>query len=362
MIKKHKWKLIISSIITILPAVFGLILWERLPELFAVHWGIDGEPDGLNSKKIAIFLVPVFMLAVHWICIFFTERDPENKEQSSKVFNMLFWILPITSLIVSVQFYALVLESDMNVFIMMRLLMGIIFLVLGNYMPKCKKNHTIGVKVAWTLGNEENWNKTHRFTGRLWVFGGIFFLVTMWMPMKYFVYLFVPMLLILSFAPMFYSYLYYKKQIKMKTVTKEEITLTPTEKKTSKIAMVIGISILIFAGVVLFTGKYEIGFEEELFTIKATYWDDATINYEDIETLEYREEKVPGVRTFGYGTPFMVMGECENNEFGVYTGYVYNSCDACVVLTVKGKVLVINGKNEESTKAIYEQLTERMKK
>ena len=223
MIKKHKWKLIISSIIILLPAVLGLILWERLPELFAVHWGIDGEPDGLNSKKIAIFLVPVFMLAVHWICIFFTERDPENKEQSSKVFNMLFWILPITSLIVSVQFYALVLESDMNVFIMMRLLMGIIFLVLGNYMPKCKKNHTIGVKVAWTLGNEENWNKTHRFTGRLWVFGGSFFLVTMWMQMKYFVYLFVSMLLILSFAPMFYSYLYYKKQLKMKTVTKEEI-------------------------------------------------------------------------------------------------------------------------------------------
>lgn len=362
MIKKNRGKLLISSGIILLPIVFGILLWNYLPEQMAIHWGVDGEADGFGSRKFAIFVRPVIMLATHWFCVFFTARDPENKEQSSKVFNMVLWILPVTSLVVCGYVYVTALGNDFRSDIIVRVLLGVMFVILGNYMPKCKQNHTIGVKVTWTLRNKENWNKTHRFTGRLWVLGGVILLVSLFVPMEYFMYVLILMILLLAFAPMVYSYVYYRKQLKAGTVTKEETVMTPEEKKASKISLAVGIIVVSFAAVFLFTGKFQVQFDETAFTIKAVYWDDATVKYEDIDNIEYRNSHEPGVRTFGYGTPLLIMGECENDEFGDYITYEYTSCDACVVLTVNEKILVINGKNEDSTKEIYDELIKRMGK
>lgn len=154
------------------------------------------------------------MLALHWICVFATAKDPKNKEQSNKVFGMVLWIIPIVSLLCCGMVYAIALGYDISVDIIVRILLGLMFVILGNYMPKCKQNHTIGVKVTWTLNNEENWNKTHRFTGRLWVLGGVLFLATMFIPMNNFIYVFLIITFLLAFAPMIYSYAYYKKQLK----------------------------------------------------------------------------------------------------------------------------------------------------
>ena len=214
MIKKNKWHLMISSIIILLPIVAGLLIWNYLPEQIATHWGIDGEPDGWSSKSFAIFGLPLILLAVHWICVFFTSLDPKNKNQNSKVFNMVLWILPVISLVVCGLTYAVALGNDINIGMAVRILLGILFVIIGNYMPKCRQNHTIGIKVSWTLHNEENWNKTHRFAGRLWVFGGVLLLATVFVPLDNFIYVFCPIILLMAFAPVIYSCVYYRKQIK----------------------------------------------------------------------------------------------------------------------------------------------------
>ena len=213
MIKKNKWQLIISSVIILLPIVAGLFIWNYLPEQIATHWGTDGEPDGWSGKSFAVFGIPLILLAVHWICIFFTAHDPKNKEQSSKVFNMVLWIIPIISLVVCGCAYAFALGNDVNIGMVVRVLLGIIFVIIGNYMPKCKQNYTIGIKVPWTLQNEENWNKTHRFAGRLGVLGGLLILATIFVPMEIFIYVLLPLILLMAFAPIIYSYLYYRKQM-----------------------------------------------------------------------------------------------------------------------------------------------------
>lgn len=210
MIKKYKWQLIISSVIILLPIAAGLLIWNDLPAQIATHWGADGKPDGWSGKSFAVFGIPFILLAVHCICIFFTAHDPKNKEQNSKVFNMVLWIIPIISLIVCGCSYAFALGNDINIGMIARILIGIMFVIIGNYMPKCKQNFTIGIKIPWTLQNEENWNKTHRFAGRFWVFGGFLFLVTMFVPMEYFMYILLPLIFLMVVGPIIYSYLYYK--------------------------------------------------------------------------------------------------------------------------------------------------------
>lgn len=363
MIKKNKKQLIISSIIILLPIVAGLLIWNYLPESMTTHWNAKGEADGFSSKAFGIFVPSLIMLFAHWLCIWATSLDKGNKEQSNKVLNMVFWIIPITSLLVNGAMYSAALGFDFSVDIVVRVLLAIMFLVFGNYMPKCKQNSTIGVKVIWTLKNEENWNKTHRFTGKLWVFGGLLFLATVFVPMKNFVHVFLPLIFILAFAPMIYSYFYYKKQLKAGTATKEETVMTSSEKKTTKISIAVGSIILVFAAIFLFTGKFEVRFDETSFTIDAVYWDDATVNYAEIDNIEYREQDDPNAsvsRTFGYGSFNLLMGEFENDEFGAYTRYSYTACDSCVVLTVDEKILVINGTDDEHTKAVYDELIKKI--
>ena len=362
MIKRNKWQLIISSVIILLPIVAGLFIWNYLPEQIETHWGVDGEANGWSGRRFTVFVIPLIMLATHWFGIILTARDPKNKDQNSKVFNMVLWILPITSLIVSGINYSIVLGNDINIGMMERVFLGLMFVILGNYMPKCRRNSTIGVKVTWALRNEENWNKTHRFTGKLWFFGGMLLLATLLIPVENLMYVLLPLILCMAFAPMIYSYAYYRKQLKAGTATKEDTVQTSYEKKITRISVVVTIIILAIAAISLFTGKFEVKFNETSFTIETACWDDVTVNYADIDSIEWREQNIKGIRTFGFGTPFIVMGECENTEFGKYTGYTYTSCDAGVVLSIDDKILVINGKNEEDAKVIYDELINRINK
>ena len=101
-------------------------------------------------------------------------------------------------------------------------------------------------------------------------------------------------------------------------------------------------------------------FEESSLNIEATYWNDAIVDYEEIVSIEYREQDNAGERTFGYGSTKILIGQFENEEFGTYIRYSYTSCDACIVIKAEDNVLVLNGKDEESTKVIYQQLTEKI--
>ncbi len=362
MIQKYKKQLIFASIITLLPMLIGVMMWNVLPEHMATHWNASGEADGWSARTFAIFGMPCIMLAIQWICVFVTSLDSKNRNQNHKVIRMMFWLLPFTSLITSGVVYAAALGRANILDFAVRALLGIMFVVMGNYLPKCKQNRTIGIKVAWTLKSEENWNKTHRFCGKMWVIGGVAFLATTFIPMESFVYAFLAILLLLVVVPILYSYLYYKKQKKEGTLKETEITLSQEEKRFAKIGIGVGVIITVFAMVFLFTGNFEVQLDEDSFTIEAAYWDDATINYTEIDHIELRQQDNPGSRTFGYGSFSLMMGEFENDEFGAYTRYSHTSCDDCIVLSVKGKTLVINGKDEDATKKLYEELAGRVSK
>ena len=77
------------------------------------------------------------------------------------------------------------LGKEMNPALIVSLLLGFMFIIIGNYLPKCKQNFTLGIKIKWTLENEENWNKTHRFAGKVWFIGGFIMLLTAFLTIEY---------------------------------------------------------------------------------------------------------------------------------------------------------------------------------
>jgi len=208
MIKKNKKMIIITSLITLIPLIAGLIMWNQLPDKMATHWNVNGEVDGWSSKAFAVFGLPAFLLAVHLICVFATGADPKNRQVSNKMYTLVLWICPVVSLLCGFLTYGHALGYKIEVNTILPLFVGIVFILIGNYMPKTTRNYTMGIKVPWTLNSDENWNKTHRFAGMLWVAGGVLVLIASFLKA---IILLPVIIIVCAVLPMVYSYVYYKK-------------------------------------------------------------------------------------------------------------------------------------------------------
>ena len=76
-------------------------------------------------------------------------------------------------------------------------------------MPKCKQNYTMGIKLPWTLADEEVWNKTHRLAGFLWTMGGIIIVATAFLNS---IVLFFSVTALLVIIPTVYAFVIYKNK------------------------------------------------------------------------------------------------------------------------------------------------------
>lgn len=211
MLKKYKGTIIFTSVLTLLPIIIGMILWDRLPAEIATHFGVDNQPDGYSSKTFAVFGLPLVMLGVHLLCIIATNADPKKQNISDKAIAVVLWIIPVISLVLMSMTYTYALGAKIRIGFIVILMLGVIFILLGNYMPKTKQNFTFGMKIPWTLNDEENWVKTHRLAGHLMVFGGAVICATAIFESPC---IFFPTVIIMLVVPLAYSYKLYKDKTK----------------------------------------------------------------------------------------------------------------------------------------------------
>ena len=214
MLKKYRKTLIITTIITLLPMLAGVILWNKLPEQFPIHFNAAGEVDGWSSKAFGVFGLPLILVAVQWLCtVGSLKMDPKAENLEGKVFSLVLWIIPVLSVVLNALVYCTALGMDMNVQIIMPLLIGLLMVIIGNWLPKCKQTYTLGIKLPWTLADETNWNRTHRFAGPIWVVCGMVIMVCGLIGGA-FLWVMVAAFVVMIAAPTVYSYLLFKGTIK----------------------------------------------------------------------------------------------------------------------------------------------------
>ena len=210
MIKKNWKTLLITSLVTLLPMLAGVIMWNQLPEQIPSHWNASGEIDGWSSKAFSVFGMPLILLAAQWLCAIVTAADPKKKNHTDKILHLVLWIIPVISLVLHTVTYAVALGKEVRMEVVMPVFIGLVLAIIGNYLPKCKQNYTIGIKIPWTLSSDENWNKTHRFAGRLWVVCGLVILLTGFFG-GFWIFLGIVLLMVL--APFIYSYSLHRKGV-----------------------------------------------------------------------------------------------------------------------------------------------------
>lgn len=200
---------IVTTLICLAPVIVGAFIYNKLPNEIATHFNVNFEPDGFSPKWFALFGLPVFMAVVQLVSCFISKISGKENVNNKKMMLLVKMIIPIINFVVygAIVGYSLGVLKDVG-FIMMGIL-AIFFIVVGNYMPKIRQNGVLGVRTSWTLQNEEVWNKTHRFCGKLWVLTGVVLFL-----LSFFDCFMISLILILLstvFVPLIYSYEVYKK-------------------------------------------------------------------------------------------------------------------------------------------------------
>ena len=207
--KVNKKTLMLTSLICLLPIVPGLLLYDRLPDQLPSHWNFRGEIDGWMPKTQAIFLLPVIMAVTNLLVFFFVSNDPKKRNIEGKIVLVTLWLIPLLSVVTQAVVYAVGMGVNIDVGSWVNVVLGIVFIFIGNYLPKSRQNYTVGIRLPWTLNSEENWNRTHRLGGILWVIGGFGVILTnprISLGSR-------RILLLATLIPTVYSFLLYKKGV-----------------------------------------------------------------------------------------------------------------------------------------------------
>ncbi|MCT4378667.1 DUF1648 domain-containing protein [Leuconostoc falkenbergense] len=168
-------RVLLPNLISLLPIVYGGLLWQYLPQQLPIHFGIDGQPDQYAPKLIAVIGLPVLIIAVNYVII----RSMKNKGiDNQKVFPVLIWSLPLLLNVVQIVTFMHALNYHINIGSVILPVIGLLFIVLGNYLPKTTPNYMVGIRLPETLHNSENWQKTNRLGGFTMVFAGFILLIT----------------------------------------------------------------------------------------------------------------------------------------------------------------------------------------
>jgi len=215
MIIIKKIELIIIFIIFV-SFFIALFLYPKMPEMMVFHWNCQGQPDGYLPKFWALFLMPIISLCIFPLFIIFPKIDPlgDNIEKFRKYFDM--FILSSFLFLFYLYFLTIFWNLGLTFNFVMFLIPAFSFLFFwtGILLEKAKRNWFVGIRTPWTLSNERVWEKTHKIGGKLFKILAIISLLGTIFPNLAIFFLVVPLFLIIIYL-FIYSYLEYKKEIKI---------------------------------------------------------------------------------------------------------------------------------------------------
>ncbi|MHA6532960.1 SdpI family protein [Paenibacillus sp. BAC0078] len=206
---KWKWQDTLIVILGVLSLGYALINYGKLPDQLPAQFSISGEVNTYWSKDSVIaflgFMGLIFPLGMQFI----RNADPkkENYNRFPNAYKMIRLAIAAVfdaMLVLSVA-YGLDKNFEAGKFAMVAA--GLLFIVVGNYLPQIRDNYFTGIRTPWTLSSPEVWRKTHRFSGKMWVLGGLLIAMGAFLPRSVAVSLIIAALLIVIFPPVVYSWL-----------------------------------------------------------------------------------------------------------------------------------------------------------
>lgn len=207
---KNKFSSYLYWILAVFPFILSAAFYSRLPEQVVVQWDSAGEPSNYASRPFAAFGIPAILLFAALYVNFSIFADPQkrNIDRSPQLKLISRWAIIVLANVGQAVTIFNATNHAVNPSVFFMIFVGVLIAVVGNYLPKCKYNYTIGIKLPWTLSSEENWRKTHRFAGFVWIIGGAMMAVCAFLPFEWLVLTIIALLVVMPAA---YSFLIFQK-------------------------------------------------------------------------------------------------------------------------------------------------------
>ena len=211
--KKTSKEFLISTIICLLPLVFGLLVYKKLPLEIPTKWYSDGTVGQYMPKEFTVFGMPLFFILMNALVHFAMNTDPKRQNIGSMMRTLGKWIIPVLSVVTVPMALLWGMGYQIPISRILPILLGILFVVIGNYFPKTRRSYTTGIKTPWTLNSDENWRRTHHVAAFLWIAAGIAMIAMAFLPQNIVQLVIVGMIIVLIVVPYAYSYTLYRKGI-----------------------------------------------------------------------------------------------------------------------------------------------------
>ncbi len=215
---KNRKLRILTYLLAAVSLLLAIVLYPSLPAEIPTHWDIDGTVT--YSGKSTIFLTGSLGLLIAVLMDFLPRIDPRrrNYQKFNKYYDLFCVFMELFILMISlITITETYRPGTVSVPTLTMILIGILFLFIGNIMPKLKSNFYMGIKTPWTLSSEEVWHKTHRLGGKCFFLTGILCLVFALLPLRHsmvYVLCLGSLILIAALIPMVMSYLWWRQEQK----------------------------------------------------------------------------------------------------------------------------------------------------
>ncbi|MDD4412145.1 MAG: SdpI family protein [Patescibacteria group bacterium] len=193
--------------------VASIIFYNSFPETVPVHWNLAGQADGWSGRTFGAFFIPCLTVGLYALFLFIPNIDP-NKE-NFKIFAKQYHYFKSGLLVFMAAMYLITGLNGMDIRVpidfYMPFLIGVGIMLMGLTLSKVKQNYTFGIRLPWTLANANNWDRTHKFGGKMFFLGGLLLAISGFFkgtPTK--IIMFAAFILLMV-TTCFYSYYIYLK-------------------------------------------------------------------------------------------------------------------------------------------------------
>jgi len=210
----NRKKEILIWIILLIPFIYSMIVWNKIPDQVPTHFNIKGEPDDYSSKPFALLLLPAMNIFIYFVLFFIPRIDPRYKNYS--LFGSSYQNIRLVIHLFFVGIFIFITQTTsggeqlhLNAFLSGMLLF---FALLGNYMRTVRSNWFVGIRTPWTLSNDVVWRKTHELGGRIWFYTGLILaVIVFFLPQTVAAITMGAGVFAMALVPVVYSYFEYKK-------------------------------------------------------------------------------------------------------------------------------------------------------
>src|SRR5213596_440806 len=201
-------------VIAALAVAVSIWAYPQLPPTIATHWNVRGTADGFSSRATAVSIMPLVIFGLTGLFNVLPKLDPRRANYAK--FIDTYWLIANAVILFILIGHGMIVATGLGVPVkidrFMPIGVGLLFIVLGNFLTRVEPNWFIGIRTPWTLSSDTVWRKTHRTGGGLMVLGGLAVTTSAFLPQSAFRPLLIGAVLFMAVSPIVQAFVLWKRE------------------------------------------------------------------------------------------------------------------------------------------------------